>query len=143
MSSQFDLDKNYLKIAKVRSELSRARRLKVGSILVKGDFIISDGFNGTPSGMDNNCEYEVDGELVTKDIVLHAESNCLTKIAKSTISSDGSTMYCTHACCLNCAKLIYQSGIVRFVYINDYRCNEGLLFLMDRGLKVEKIKIKK
>lgn len=143
MANQFELDENYLKIAKTRSELSRARRLKVGFILVKGDFIISDGFNGTPSGMDNNCEYEVDGELVTKDIVLHAESNCLTKIAKSTISSDGSTMYCTHACCLNCAKLIYQSGIVRFVYINDYRCNEGLLFLMDRGLKVEKIKIKK
>lgn len=141
MANQFELDENYLKIAKTRSELSKARRLKVGAVLVKGDFIISDGFNGTPSKMDNNCEDEIDGELVTKKIVLHAESNCLTKVAKSTMSSEGATLYCTHSCCIECAKLIYQSGIVRFVYSEDYRSDEGVLFLLDRGVKVVKIEI--
>ena len=141
MANQFELDANYLKIAKTRSELSKARRLKVGAILVKGDFIISDGFNGTPSKMDNNCEDEIDGKLVTKKTVLHAESNCLTKVAKSTMSSEGATLYCTHSCCIECAKLIYQSGIVRFVYSEDYRSDEGILFLLDRGVKVVKIEI--
>jgi dCMP deaminase len=138
MASQRDLDLNYLKIAKIRSELSRAKRLKVGAVLVKGDSIISMGWNGTPSGSDNNCEIEIDGKLVTKPEVLHAETNCISRVAKSTISSEGSTLYCTHSCCIDCAKLIYQSGVVRFVYLDDYRSDDGILFLRDRGVVVEK-----
>jgi dCMP deaminase len=139
MASQKELDLNYIKIAKIRSELSKARRLQVGAILVKGDFIISDGFNGTAKGRDNNCETEQDGKLVTKKEVLHAETNCISKIAKSTMSSDGATLYCTHSCCMDCAKLIVQSGIVRFVYSEEYRSREGLEFLKDCGVKVEQI----
>jgi len=139
MASQKELDLNYIKIAKIRSELSRARRLKVGSVLVKGDFIISDGFNGTARGRDNNCEIEIDGNLVTKKEVLHAETNCISKVAKSTMSSEGSTLYCTHSCCMDCAKLIFQSGIVRFVYSEDYRNGDGIEWLKECGVEVEKI----
>ena len=139
MASQKELDLNYIKIAKIRSELSKARRLQVGAILVKGDFIISDGFNGTAKGRDNNFETEENGKLVTKKEVLHAETNCISKIAKSTMSSDGATLYCTHSCCMDCAKLIVQSGIVRFVYSEEYRSREGLEFLKDCGVEVERI----
>ena len=139
MASQKELDLNYIKIAKIRSELSKARRLQVGAILVKGDFIISDGFNGTAKGRDNNCEIEIDGKLVTKKEVLHAETNCISKVAKSTMSSDGSTLYCTHSCCMDCAKLIFQSGIVRFVYSDDYRSRDGIEWLKECGVEVEKI----
>lgn len=138
MASQRELDINYLKIAKIRSELSRAKRLQVGAVVVKGDFIISDGFNGTAKGRDNNCEEVVDGKLVTKAEVLHAETNCISKVAKSTMSSEGSTMYCTHSCCMDCAKLIHQSGIVRFVYLDDYRSSDGVEFLKECGVTVEK-----
>lgn len=138
MASKRELDINYLKIAKIRSELSRAKRLQVGVVMVKGDFIISDGFNGTAKGRDNNCEEVVDGKMVTKAEVLHAETNCISKVAKSTMSSEGSTMYCTHSCCMDCAKLIHQSGIVRFVYLDDYRSSDGVEFLKECGVTVEK-----
>lgn len=138
MATQRELDINYLKIAKTRSELSKARRLKVGAVLVKGDSQISDGFNGTGKGRDNNCEYEVNGELITKEDVLHAESNCISKVAKSTMSSEGSTMYCTHSCCMECAKLIHQSGVIRFVYLEEYRSNRGIEYLRECGIAVEK-----
>ena len=126
--------KYYLRIALLTSELSHARRLKVGAVIVKEDRVISIGYNGTPSGWDNNCElieeigsYPI--QMTTKPEVLHAEANTITKLAKSNESGHGSVMFCTHAPCLECSKLIYQSGIIEFHYIGDYRCQNGTRFL--------------
>ena len=126
--------KYYLRIALLTSELSHARRLKVGAVIVKEDRVISIGYNGTPSGWDNNCElieeigsYPI--QMTTKPEVLHAEANTITKLAKSNESGHGSAMFCTHAPCLECSKLIYQSGIIEFHYISDYRCQNGTRFL--------------
>ncbi len=147
MPNQLNLDETYLKMALTWADnMSKARRLKVGCIIVNKGQIISDGFNGTPSGFDNNCEDENTlptgvFNLVTKPEVLHAESNALMKLCKSTNSSLGSTLYLTHSPCFDCSKLILQSGIVRVVYITKYRTDEGINFLKKAGIVVDKIDI--
>jgi dCMP deaminase len=115
----------YMKIAKVFAEHSSAKRKKVGAVIVKDDRIISIGYNGMPSGWSNDCE--IDG--VTKPEVLHAESNAIAKLARSTESGEGATLFVTCAPCLECAKLIYQSGIKEVFYDEDYRNNDGVYFL--------------
>lgn len=131
----------YMKTAEVFAELSSARRLHVGAIIVKDNRIISIGYNGMPSGWDNDCEIEVPEQIdadtrtitppkmLTRPEVLHAETNCIAKLARSTESGDGATMFTTHAPCLDCAKLIYQSGIRTVYYKQEYRNNDGLDFL--------------
>jgi dCMP deaminase len=142
------LKEAYMKTAETFAELSHARRLHVGAIVVKDDRIISIGYNGMPAGWDNNCEYEIiveDGddyttELKTKPEVLHAETNAIAKLAKSNESGLGATMFITHAPCLDCAKLIYQSGIGSVLYRDAYRDVSGVTFLERSGIKVEQIK---
>ena len=135
----------YMKTAETFAELSSARRLHVGAIIVKDDRIISIGYNGMPSGWDNNCEndfgldFNGNRTLVTKPEVLHAETNAIAKLARSNESGLGSTMFITHAPCLDCAKLVYQSGISTVYYRNSYRDEVGLQFLQKAGLTVEKI----
>ena len=135
----------YMKTAEVFAELSSARRLHVGAIVVKDDRIISIGYNGMPSGWDNNCEDELkwpNGEiqfLTTKPEVLHAETNAIAKLARSTESGNGATLFVTHAPCLDCAKLVYQSGINSVYYRESYRSDDGLQFLEKAGVQVEKI----
>ena len=129
------------------ADMSHARRLQVGAVIVKDDRIISMGFNGMPSGWDNNCEdtivEEVDEKFVTvlktKPEVLHAESNALAKLARSTESGDGADIFITHAPCLDCAKMIYQTGIRRVFYRNSYRSDDGLQFLKQSGVDVKNI----
>ena len=152
----------YMKVAETFAALSSARRLHVGAIVVKEDRIVSIGYNGMPSGWDNNCEdtvfvlhEEVMGtdmnslgytqtdngnwvKLKTKPEVLHAETNAIAKLAKSTESGMGATMFITHAPCLDCAKLIYQSGINHVLYRNSYRNDDGINFLAKAGVLVEK-----
>jgi len=137
MASQSKLDEAYLNICQTWSQLSSAQRKKVGCIIVKDGAIISDGYNGTPKGFDNVCEIEYDGDLKTKNEVLHAESNAITKLAKSTQSSMGATMYITISPCIECAKLIIQSGISRVVYKDFYRNEEGINLLQQAKIKVE------
>ena len=143
MARQIDLDKAYLDMALRWSELSTAKRKKVGCLIVKNGAIISDGFNGTPKGFDNNCEYnpkpDVSHKIITKPEVLHAESNAITKLAKSTQSSVGSTMYITISPCVDCAKLIIQSGIERVVYGELYRNKDGINLLSKAGVKIHEI----
>ena len=151
----------YMKTAQTFAGLSTARRLHVGAIIVKDDRIISIGYNGTPSGWDNNCEDEIycDGDegeykrqlypkdanqwmsynLKTKPEVLHAETNAIAKLAKNGESSNGATMFITHAPCLDCAKLVYQSGINSVFYRNSYRNEDGIQFLEKCNVKVEKV----
>ena len=158
----------YMKTAEVFAELSTARRLHVGAIIVKDNRIISIGYNGMPSGWENNCEYTefmpvndpevisndypfvgrfwIDGHsverryrLITRSEVLHAETNAIAKLAKSTESGDGATMFITHAPCLDCAKLIHQSGINSVYYRNTYRNNDGLEFLKKCNLEVNNV----
>lgn len=134
----------YLKTAQTFAELSSARRLQVGAIVVKDDRIISIGYNGMPAGWDNNCEDEYlheDGgtTLTTKQEVLHAESNAIAKLAKSNDSGDGATLFITHSPCLQCAKLIYQSGINRIVYRENYRDDAGIKFLEKSGVVIEQL----
>lgn len=127
----------YLDICSRIAHMSHAKRAKVGALLVKDNNIISMGWNGTPSGFDNECEaINADGSLVTKPEVLHAESNCITKVAQSTQSSLGSTMYITISPCMDCAKLIAQSGVKRVVYKNFYRDKKSLDFLRRCGIIV-------
>ena len=150
-----------MKAASVYAELSTARRLQVGCVIVKDNNIIGIGYNGMPSGWDNNCEetihilkeecYSTDEQmvksgytetahswtrLISKPEVLHAESNCLMKVSRSTNSSDGAIMFITHAPCLECAKMIYQSGIKEVYYKNDYRSQNGIDFLKKCEVKV-------
>ncbi len=129
-------DKAYLKIALQWSELSYCKRKKVGAIIVKDRMIISDGYNGTPSGFENCCEDE-DG--LTRWDVLHAEANAILKVARSTQSCEGATLYITLSPCKDCSKLIHQSGIKRVVYLNGYRDDSGLVFLAKAGVDVVKI----
>ena len=144
----------YMKTAQIFSELSHARRLHVGAIVVKDDRIISIGYNGMPAGWDNNCEYEVTefqteygvgsklvktGELKTRPEVLHAETNAIAKLAKSTESGANATMFITHSPCLDCAKLIFQSGISSVFYRDSYRSEDGIQFLKHSGVEVEKL----
>lgn len=129
-------------IAELTAKLSYAKRLQVGAVIVKGNQIIGTGYNGMPAGWDNNCEYEHwnvnDGssELKTRPEVLHAESNAVAKVSRSTESSENATLFCTHAPCLECAKLIYQSGINTVYYRNHYRDISGLNFLKQGGVDV-------
>lgn len=135
----------FMKTAEVFAELSSARRLHVGAIIVKDNRIISIGYNGMPSGWDNNCEEKVwnvhDGDytLKTKPEVLHSETNAIAKLAKSTESGDGATMFITHAPCLDCAKLIYQSGIKSVYYRNTYRNTDGVDFLNKCNIEVKNV----
>ena len=140
----------YMTTAETFAELSHARRLHVGAIVVKDDRIISIGYNGMPAGWDNNCEDEighvldvdenvVEIRLKTKPEVLHAETNAIAKLAKSNESGMGATMFITHAPCLDCAKLIYQSGIGSVLYRNSYRDTGGITFLEKSGVKVKQI----
>lgn len=133
-------DQLYLRMAKVWSENSRATRNKVGALIVKNNMIISDGYNGTPHGFDNRCEDEFD---VTLPHVLHAEANAITKVAKSTNSSEGATLYVLLSPCIECAKLIIQAGIERVVYAEDYRLPEGIDLLRKAKVKIDKIEIQK
>jgi len=142
MASQSKLDEAYLDICKTWSQLSCAKRKKVGCIIVKDGAIISDGYNGTPKGFDNNCEILYNGNLKTKKEVLHAESNAITKLAKSTQSSIGATMYITISPCLDCAKLIIQSGIERVIYKDFYRSDEGIKLLKQAKIEVKKYEYK-
>jgi dCMP deaminase len=125
----------YIDIVKRIAEESYCLRLNVGALVVKDGNIISFGYNGTPSGMPNICEEN----NVTFDYVLHAESNAITKACKSPISTEGATMYCTHSCCIHCAKLIIQSGIKRFIYLQDYRSSDGLDLLEKSDIDVIKL----
>ena len=130
----------YMQTAKTFAELSHARRLKVGCIIVKDDRIISIGYNGMPAGWDNNCEdITKEGDLKTKPEVLHAQSNAIAKLAKSSQSGQGATLFVTHSPCLECAKLIYQSGITKVMYEKFYRDNSGLNFLEKSGLELEQL----
>ncbi len=135
----------HMKVAEVYSELSSAKRLKVGAVIVKDDTIIGIGYNGMPSGWTNQCEDEVlnahdsNSQLKTKPEVIHAESNAISKVARSTNSTEGSYMFVTHAPCLDCAKLIHQSGISRVYYKNVYRNEDGLKFLEKCGVKIMNI----
>jgi dCMP deaminase len=134
----------YMKTARVFAELSSAKRKHVGAVVVKDDRIISIGYNGTPSGWDNNCEQVVGHNhegpvLKTKAEVLHAESNAIAKLAKSTESGDGASMFITCAPCIDCAKMIFQSGIKEVFYGEDYRDNDGIHFLNKCGITVKQI----
>ena len=136
------LKQAYMKTAETFAELSHARRLHVGAIVVKDDRIISIGYNGMPAGWDNNCEELVhriaeEPVLKTKLEVLHAETNAIAKLAKSNESGLGASMFITHAPCLDCAKLIYQSGISSVLYRDAYRDAGGITFLEKSGVKVE------
>ena len=128
-------DHSYLKMAEIWAQNSYCKRRKVGALLVKDRMIISDGYNGTPSGFENICEE--DG--VTKPYVLHAEANAITKVAKSGNSSEGATLYVTASPCLECSKLIIQSGIKRVVYRDEYRLTDGIDLLRRAGIEVEKV----
>jgi dCMP deaminase len=134
----------YIDVAERFAELSSARRLHVGAIVVKDDRIISIGYNGMPSGWDNDCEDKVwtqDGDytLKTKPEVLHAETNAIAKLAKSTESGSNATMFITHSPCLDCAKLIFQSGISSVFYRDSYRSKDGIQFLTKSGVTVTQI----
>lgn len=137
-SKQRLLDERYLRMARIWSENSYCKRRQVGALIVKDKSIISDGYNGTPSGFENLCEDENDR---TKPYVLHAEANAITKVAKSSNSSDGATLYVTASPCIECAKLIIQAGIVRVVYSELYRCYDGIELLKQAGIKVDLVEI--
>ena len=128
-------DHSYLEMAEIWAQNSYCKRRKVGALLVKDRMIISDGYNGTPSGFENICEE--DG--VTKPYVLHAEANAITKVAKSGNSSEGATLYVTASPCLECSKLIIQSGIKRVVDRDEYRLTDGIDLLRRAGIEVEKV----
>ena len=133
---QLTLDKRYIRMAGIWAENSYCTRRQVGALIVKNQRIISDGYNGTPSGFENICE---DENNVTKPYVLHAEANAITKIARSNNSSDGATLYVTAAPCMECSKLIIQAGIVRVVYRDAYRLTDGIELLQRAGVIVEQI----
>ena len=126
------LDNRYLRMALIWSENSYCKRRKVGALVVKDKTIISDGYNGTPSGFENVCE---DENNVTKPYVLHAEANAITKLARSTNSGEGATLYVTASPCIECAKLIIQAGIRRVVYGEEYRLDDGLRLLQRAGVE--------
>lgn len=154
-----NFDSKYMKMAQIWASNSYARRTKVGALIVKDGMIISDGFNGTPSGFENeceevipcantctnlfcqDCEYCKEHKLKTKPYVLHAEANAILKVARSTNSSVGATLYCTMSPCLECAKLIIQAGITRLVYSEQYRDTAGLELLKRAGIEIKQLKI--
>lgn len=130
---QDELDKRYLRMASIWAENSYCVRRQVGALIVKDKMIISDGYNGTPSGFENVCE---DEQGVTKPYVLHAEANAITKIARSGNNSDGATLYVTDSPCIECSKLIIQAGIRRVIFSRKYRLTEGLDLLKRAGIEV-------
>ena len=129
-------DQRYIEMAEIWAKNSYCKRRQVGALIVKDKMIISDGYNGTPSGFENICE---DENGVTKPYVLHAEANAITKVAKSGNSSEGATLFVTASPCLECSKLIIQSGIKRVVYRDEYRLTDGVDLLRRAGIEVEKI----
>lgn len=139
LSKLTKLDLRYLRMARIWAENSYCKRRQVGALVVKDKMIISDGYNGTPSGFENICE-END---ITKPYVLHAEANAITKLARSSNNSDGSTLYVTASPCIECAKLIIQAGIKRVVYAEKYRLNDGIQLMERAGIKVEFLDIDK
>lgn len=158
MDKQFELDKRYLRMARIWSENSYAIRRKVGCLIVKDRMIISDGYNGTPSGFENDCEdvicqkfndsYYPGGpecfncefvKLKTKPYVLHAEANAISKLAKSLNNSEGATLYVTDEPCLECSKMIIQAGIKRVVFWRDYHSHDGVQLLLRAGIKIDQI----
>ena len=154
-----NFDSKYMKMAKIWATNSFAQRTKVGALIVKDGMIISDGFNGTPHGFENECEEFVscdntctnlfgqdcehckEHKLKTNPYVLHAEANAILKVAKSTNSTEGATLYCTMAPCLECSKLIIQAGIVRLVYSEPYRDTSGIELLKRAGIQIKQLKV--
>lgn len=136
LEKKIKYDKAYLRIAKEWGQLSYCERKKVGAIIVKDKMIISDGYNGTPSGFENCCE---DEDNNTHWFVLHAEANAILKVARSTQSCEGATLYITLSPCKDCSKLIHQSGIKRVVYFNEYKDTSGIDFLKNAGVEVQLI----
>ena len=130
---KIELDKRYLRMASIWSENSYCKRRQVGALIVKNKMIISDGYNGTPSGFENVCE---DENNVTYPYVLHAEANAITKIARSNNNSEGATLYVTDSPCIECAKLIIQAGIRRVVYSRQYRLDDGIQLLKKANIEV-------
>lgn len=130
---QRELDMRYLRMATIWSENSYCERRKVGALIVKDKMIISDGYNGTPTGFENVCE---DENNVSKPYVLHAEANAITKIARSSNNSDGATLYVTDSPCIECSKLIIQAGIKRVIYKREYRLTDGVDLLKRAGIEV-------
>lgn len=135
-SKQAELDYRYLRMAKIWSENSYCQRRQVGALIVKDKMIISDGFNGTPTGFPNVCE---DENNVSFPYVLHAEANAITKIARSGNNSDGATLYVTDSPCIECSKLIIQAGIKRVIYAREYRLTDGVDLLRRAGIEVVKL----
>lgn len=132
-------DEKYIAMAEIWAGNSYCKRRKVGALLVKDRMIISDGYNGTPSGFENICEDELG---VTKPYVLHAEANAISKVAKSGNNSLGATLYVTASPCIECSKMIIQAGIKRVVYKDEYRLNDGVELLRKAGVEVEKVETK-
>ena len=137
---QVMFDRRYLEMARIWALNSYCKRRQVGALIVKEKMIISDGYNGTPSGFENVCE---DENFKTKPYVLHAEANAITKVAKSNNSSDGATLYITTSPCMECSKLIIQSGIRRVVYCDSYRTQDGIELLKKAGIEIECIDLEK
>jgi len=135
---QTEYDKRYLEMAQIWAKNSYCIRRQVGALIVKGKMIISDGYNGTPSGFENICE---DEHEKTKPYVLHAEANAITKVAKSNNSSEGSTLYVTTSPCMECSKLIIQSGIKRVVFCDKYHNEDGLRLLERAKIEIQHLKI--
>jgi dCMP deaminase len=138
-NKQFLLDQRYLKMASIWAQNSYCKRRQVGALLVKDKMIISDGYNGTPSGFENNCE---DENNRTFPYVLHAEANAISKVAKSNNSSDGATLYVTSSPCLECSKLIIQAGIRRVVFYDNYRLEDGIDLLKMADIEVVQVDLK-
>ena len=139
-TKQLELDKRYMQMAFIWSENSYCQRRKVGALLVKNKMIISDGYNGTPSGFENICE---DENNKTKPYVLHAEANAITKVARSNNSSENATLYVTSSPCIECAKLIIQAGIKRVVYADSYRLSDGVDLLKRAQIELVEIDLAK
>jgi dCMP deaminase len=135
---QVQFDRRYLEMANIWAQNSYCKRRQVGALIVKGRMIISDGYNGTPEGFENVCE---DEDFRTKPYVLHAEANAITKVAKSNNSSENATLYITSSPCMECAKLIIQSGIRRVVYSDKYRSDDGIDLLKKAGIELEYIEL--
>jgi dCMP deaminase len=138
MDKQTRYDNAYMKMAVEWAKLSHCKRKQVGALIVKNRMIISDGYNGTPSGFHNSCEDE-NGK--THWYVLHAEANAILKIASSNHDCNGATLYLTMSPCKECSKLIHQSGIIRLVYLNEYKDLSGLQFLKNAGIKINKLSL--
>jgi dCMP deaminase len=141
MPAQNKLDYTYLQMANTWGQLSKARRKKVGCLIVNSGRIISDGYNGTPHGFDNNCEFETRFGYETRPEVIHAESNALTKLARSTQNSEYSVLYASVSPCFECAKLIIQSKIIRVVYGEEYRDTSGIQLLNQANIETQLLEL--